>query len=96
MSKLILVELPNEGLWNKGYPIHTGNNENSINKATIIAKEKGIIANQKRLKKEHDKFVNLLKEIGFELEFIQFPKELKENNHDGIFIRDSGFLFNEF
>lgn len=104
MNELIIVDLPKpnrevKGCWYNGYPVHKGNTERSLNYATFYAKEKRIIPNQYRLKKDFTNFKNLLKKAGFRVYLLPFPKELnKKNNlhHDAVFVRDSGILFKNF
>jgi len=95
--EIIVIDLP-EKCWPKGYPIHKGESDDSLNYATVYANENNILPNQKRLHKEHQKFKKLLASCGIKIHLLPFPDELdkdEEPHHDGIFIRDSGFMFKD-
>ncbi len=84
------------GMWHKGYPIHQGETESSINFATLYAHEKGIIPDQSALRQEWLNFVHTLLTAGFHLHIVPFPEELNRPDslyHDAVFIRDSGLIF---
>jgi len=85
-----------KGMWYKGYPVHQGETESSINFATLYAHNKGIVPDQDLLKKEWLGFVDTLLRAGFYLNIIPFPEELNRPGnlyHDAVFIRDGGLIF---
>ncbi len=85
-----------KGMWHKGYPVHQGETESSINFATLYAHEKGIIPDQSLLRQEWLNFVDTLLTAGFHLHIVPFPEELNRPDslyHDAVFIRDSGMIF---
>lgn len=104
MNEIIIVDLPKphgniKGCWSKGYPIHKGKTEESLNYATVFANENNIIPDQEIIKKDFDFFKKTLKNIGFKTHILTFPEELNQENnlhHDAIFIRDSGFMFKNY
>lgn len=84
------------GMWYKGYPVHQGETESSINYATQYAHENGIVPDQTLLRQEWLNFVNTLLTAGFHLHIVPFPDELNRPDslyHDAVFIRDSGLIF---
>ncbi len=85
-----------QGMWYKGYPVHQGETESSINFATLYASEHGIIPDQKLLRQEWLNFVDTLLTAGFHLHIVPFPDELNHPHslyHDAVFIRDAGLVF---
>jgi len=64
------------GMWYKGYPIHKGLTESSMNFASLYAHEKNIIPDQEELKKEWLNFVYNLTIAGFRLNILPFPAEI--------------------
>jgi len=85
-----------KGMWSQGYPVHQGENEESINYATLYAHERGIIPDQDQLRQEWLNFVDTLLQAGFHLHIVPFPEELNRPDslyHDAVFIRDSGLIF---
>lgn len=85
-----------KGMWHKGYPIHQGETETSINFATLYAHKRGIIPDQTLLRQEWLNFVDTLLTAGFHLHIVPFPDELNRPDslyHDAIFIRDGGMIF---
>jgi N-dimethylarginine dimethylaminohydrolase len=85
-----------KGMWHKGYPVHQGETESSINFATLYAHERGIIPDQQLLRIEWLNFVDTLLQAGFHLHIVPFPDELNRPDslyHDAVFIRDSGIVF---
>ncbi|MDD5210634.1 MAG: hypothetical protein PHV36_14695 [Elusimicrobiales bacterium] len=85
-----------KGMWHKGYPVHQGETEASINFATLYANKKGIIPDQELLRREWLDFVGTLLQAGFHLNIIPFPAELNRPDslyHDAVFIRDGGLIF---
>jgi len=101
MKKILVVGLPKvngeiDGLWYNGFPIHFGDNENSLNYATVYAGENNILPDQKVVQSDHKAFLKVLKMAGFELEIMPFPEELNQLDnlhHDAVFVRDAGFMF---
>jgi len=99
--EIILLGLPPvtdevKGMWYKGYPVHKGITESSMNFATLYAKKNHIIPNQEELHKEWLNFINTLLLAGFQLRIIPFPDELNRPEslyHDAIFIRDGGMIY---
>ncbi len=84
------------GMWHKGYPVHMGETESSINFATLYAHKQGIIPDQDLLRREWLNFVDTLLTAGFQLHIVPFPDELNRPDslyHDAVFIRDSGMIF---
>ena len=84
------------GMWYKGYPIHKGLTESSMNFASLSAHEKKIVPDQKELKNEWLNFVYNLTIAGFKLNILPFPAELNTPEHlchDAIFIRDGGIIY---
>ena len=84
------------GMWYKGYPIHQGETEASINFATLYASEHGIVPDQDTLRREWLNFVDTLLTAGFHLHIVPFPDELNRPDslyHDAVFIRDAGLIF---
>lgn len=85
-----------KGMWHKGYPVHQGETESSMNFATQYAHERGIIPDQTLLRQEWLSFVDTLLSAGFHLHIVPFPEELNQPDslyHDAVFIRDSGLIF---
>ena len=85
-----------KGMWHKGYPVHQGDNEASMNFATLYANENGIIPDQAVLRQEWLNFVDTLLTAGFHLHIVPFPEELNRPDslyHDAVFIRDAGMIF---
>ncbi len=85
-----------KGMWYKGYPVHQGETESSINFATLYAAEHGIIPDQGLLRREWLGFVDTLLNAGFHLHIVPFPEELNRPDslyHDAVFIRDAGMVF---
>ena len=85
-----------KGMWFKGYPVHKGETETSVNFATLYAKEHGIVPDQDLLRREWLNFVDTLLLAGFHLHIIPFPAELNRPDslyHDAVFIRDGGLIF---
>lgn len=85
-----------KGMWHKGYPVHQGETEASINFATLYASKKGITPDQDLLRREWLDFVGTLLQAGFHLNIIPFPAELNRPDslyHDAVFIRDGGLIF---
>lgn len=85
-----------KGMWHKGYPVHKGETQSSMNFATYYAHKNGIVPDQDQLRKEWLNFVDTLLLAGFHLHIIPFPDELNRPNslyHDAIFIRDGGMIF---
>jgi N-dimethylarginine dimethylaminohydrolase len=99
--EVILLGLPPvtpevKGMWHKGYPVHKGESESSVNFATLYAKKNNIIPDQNLLRREWLHFVDTLLLAGFQLRIIPFPEELNKPNslyHDAVFIRDGGMIF---
>ena len=99
--EIILLGLPPvtpevKGMWHKGYPVHKGETESSINFATLYAHKKGIVPDQDLLRREWLNFVDTLLLAGFHLHIIPFPAELNRPDslyHDAVFIRDGGLIF---
>ena len=99
--EIILLGLPPvtpevKGMWYKGYPVHKGETESSVNFATLFAKEKGIVPDQDLLRREWLHFVDTLLLAGFQLRIIPFPEQLNRPDslyHDAVFIRDGGMIF---
>ena len=84
------------GMWHKGYPVHQGETESSMNYATLYAQKKGIVPAQDLLRREWQDFVCTLLQAGFHLNLIPFPEELNRPDslyHDAVFIRDGGLIF---
>lgn len=92
MREVIIIKPP-LNCWENGYPVHKGENEASINYATLKASEQGLKADSVRLIKEYDDFHNLLLKVGLKVHCMDFPSKLIKANHDGVFVRDSGLLF---
>jgi len=85
-----------KGMWYKGYPVHQGETESSINFATLYASERNIVPDQELLRKEWLGFVDTLLNAGFHLHIVPFPEELNQPHslyHDAVFIRDAGMVF---
>lgn len=85
-----------KGMWYKGYPVHKGDTEASVNFATLFAKKNGIVPDQKKLRREWLDFVGTLLQAGFHLNIIPFPSELNRPDslyHDAVFIRDGGLIY---
>jgi len=85
-----------KGMWHKGYPVHKGENEASVNFATLYAKEHGIVPDQDQLRREWLNFVDTLLLAGFHLHIFPFPAQLNRPDslfHDAVFIRDGGMIF---
>ncbi len=83
-------------MWHKGYPVHQGETESSVNFATLYAHEKGIVPDQTLLQQEWLNFVDTLLKAGFHLHIVPFPDELNRPDslyHDAVFIRDAGLIF---
>lgn len=99
--EIILLGLPPvtpdvKGMWHKGYPVHQGETESSVNFATLYAHTKGIVPDQDQLRSEWLNFVGILLQAGFHLHIIPFPAELNRPDslyHDAVFIRDGGLIF---
>ncbi|MCF7826701.1 MAG: hypothetical protein K9N29_08615 [Candidatus Marinimicrobia bacterium] len=84
------------GMWHKGYPVHQGETESSMNFATLYAKQQGIVPDQELLRQEWLNFVDTLLTAGFHLHIVPFPEELNRPDslyHDAVFIRDAGLIF---
>ena len=84
------------GMWHKGYPVHQGETEASVNFATLYAHERGLIPDQDLLRQEWLNFVNTLLTAGFHLHIVPFPEKLNRPDslyHDAVFIRDAGMIF---
>jgi len=104
MKKILLMNLPKtnkdiKGCWCNGYVVHKGENNDSINNATVFAKENNIIPEQDVIIKDHNNLKKKLKLAEYDIETIDFPKELntiKNLNHDAIFIRDRGMMFKNY
>lgn len=97
MNKIIIINPP-EDCWEKGYPIHKGINDTSLNKTTQYAFENNILPDKKRLQASFKKFKETLILAGFEVVVLDFPEELNTKDsihHDAVFIRDSGFMFED-
>ena len=96
LSTLPKVHGPVKGCWFQGYPIHKGFTEASLNYATVYAKQKRIIPNQATLKKDFEFYKKTLRQAGFKVHSVPFPKELNQIDnlrHDAVFIRDVGFMY---
>lgn len=99
--EVILFGLPKAtsevpGMWYKGYPVHKGITEASMNFASLYAHEKNIVPVQKELREEWLNFVYTLSIAGFKLDILPFPSELNTQEHlchDAIFIRDGGMIY---
>ncbi|MBI4350355.1 MAG: hypothetical protein HY550_02845 [Elusimicrobia bacterium] len=99
--EIILLGLPPvtpevKGMWHKGYPVHKGETESSVNFATLFAKKNGIVPDQDLLRGEWLNFVDTLLLAGFHLHIIPFPEGLNRPDslfHDAVFIRDGGMIF---
>lgn len=99
--EIILLGLPPvtakvKGMWHKGYPVHKGETESSVNFATLYAHNKGLVPDQDLLRREWLNFVGTLLQAGFHLQIIPFPDELNRPDslyHDAVFIRDGGLIF---
>lgn len=99
--EIILLGLPPvtekvKGMWHKGYPVHKGESEASVNFATLYAKTHGIVPDQDLLRREWLNFVDTLLLAGFHLHIIPFPDELNRPDslyHDAVFIRDGGMIY---
>ena len=84
------------GMWHKGYPVHKGITESSMNFASLYAHENNIIPDQKKLRDEWLNFIYTLSIAGFKLNMLPFPAELNTPEHlchDAIFIRDGGMIY---
>lgn len=84
------------GMWHKGYPVHQGESESSLNYATVYANSRGIVPDQSLLRQEWLNFIDTLLKAGFHLHIVPFPEELNQPDslyHDAVFIRDSGIVF---
>ncbi len=84
------------GMWHKGYPVHQGETESSMNFATLYAQKNGIVPDQNLLRQEWLNFVDTLLTAGFHLHIVPFPDELNRPDslyHDAVFIRDGGMIF---
>lgn len=95
MNKILIVEPPSN-CWSTGYPVSKGETESSLNHTTVYAQENGITANPARLKKSFKELTQALTQSGWEVEIINFPNDLNDNkclHHDGVFVRDVGFMF---
>ncbi len=101
MQEILLSNLPKahgqvKGCWFKGYPIHKGFTQASLNYATIYANQKKILPKQSALKKDFEFFKKTLRSAGFKIHSVPFPNELNQIDnlrHDAIFIRDVGFMY---
>jgi len=99
--EILLLGLPPvtpevKGMWYRGYPVHQGETESSINFATLYAHERGIVPDQELLRREWLNFVDTLLMAGFHLHIVPFPEELNRPDslyHDAVFIRDGGMIF---
>ncbi len=104
MNEIIIVSLPPangevKGCWYNGYPIHKGESEDSLNYATVYANEHKIIPDQAVIQSDYKNFVATLEKTGFKIHILPFPEELNQIDnlkHDAIFIRDSGFMFQDY
>lgn len=103
-KEIMLVELPKPhddilGCWYNGFPVHKGHTEQSLNYATAVAHQLGVVADQKLIQREWDQMVATLKAAGFQLTILPFPEELNRSpklDHDAVFIRDAGIMFRNF
>ena len=99
--EIILLGLPPvtdevKGMWHKGYPVHKGESESSVNFATLYAKKNNIVPDQDLLRREWLNFVDTLLLAGFHLHIIPFLEGLNRPDslyHDAVFIRDGGMIF---
>ncbi|HLC69698.1 MAG TPA: hypothetical protein VJH75_01475 [Patescibacteria group bacterium] len=102
--KILVVGLPKahgeiKGAFYNGYPIHKGFTDDSLNFATVYAHDHKIIPDQKIVTRDHKNFLTTLRQAGFKLQVLPFPENLNREDslhHDGVFIRDSGFLFKKY
>ena len=78
--KIVLSKLPKSGWWNRGIPKYIDN----------PAMKKGRVPNNILLNKERNALVSAIKEEGYEIIELDFPKQLDGINpsHDFVFIRD--------
>ena len=99
--EIILIGLPAvtkevPGMWHAGYPVHQGETENSVNYATLYARERGLVPDQNLLRSEWLNFIDMLLLAGFHLHIVPFPPALNRPDslyHDAVFVRDAGFMF---
>lgn len=104
IPEILVVGLPKphgeiKGAWYNGYPVHKGFTDDSLNFATVFARDHHIIPNQKIVIRDHNNFLATLREAGFKLRVLSFPENLNQADslhHDGVFIRDSGFWFKDY
>ena len=104
MPEILIVNLPKtnktiKGCWYTGYPIHKGISKNSLNGATVYAKNNRIIPDQKIIKREFARFVQTLKRAGFKFRSLAFPSQLNQPDnlhHDAVFIRDAGLMYKDY
>ncbi len=83
-------------MWYRGYPVHRGKTESSMNFATLYAQENGIVPDQDLLRAEWLNFVDMLLLAGFHLHIVPFPDNLNRPDslyHDAVFIRDAGLMY---
>ncbi len=103
MNSIIIVDLPEQngaitGCWYKGYPVHQGSTEDSLNYAAVWSNENGIVPDQERLRRQHASFVQLLRNTGLDVHVLPFPTELNQLNnlhHDAVFVRDAGLMIGD-
>lgn len=101
IMQLLIIELPRPhdeilGCWYNGFPIHKGHTEQSLNYATAVAHQLGVVADQTIIQSEWEGMVATLKAAGFQLTILPFPEELNRPDrldHDAVFIRDAGIMF---
>lgn len=102
-NELIVIGLPPEtddvkGVWYKGYPVHQGDSEESLNYATFYANQNHIVPNQEVLRREWLNFIDTLLLAGFHLHVVPFPTELNLPDslyHDAVFVRDAGLMYKD-
>lgn len=100
----MIVELPKPhdeilGCWYNGFPVHKGHTEQSLNYATAVAHQLGVVADQKLIQAEWEQMVATLKAAGFQLTILPFPEALNHPDrldHDAVFIRDAGVMFKNY
>ena len=78
--KIVLTKLPESGWWKRGIPKYLDN----------PAMKEGQVPNGIILNNERNTLMNTIKEEGYEILELEFPKQLDKGNpnHDFVFIRD--------
>jgi len=94
-ASILMVELPNGGLWPKGYTVHKGHTPESLNYATVAAADSGLIPSQETLRDRRGQAIQLIQDAHIDIRFLPYPEELlslSPPDYDGIFIRDVGMF----